>query len=222
VTPPGRVALLLSVAVTAGCTEPHPPARSGSIDLSVSGVPDGAAPTIRVTGQGLTKTASSSGVIHELVPGEYTIRAEPFTTSVEDRFEATPLEQSVLVTASTTPVRASVAYVIVTGALTVNVTGLPPNASTFAPVDPVTITGPDGYLRRTIATVVLRGLKPGSYTVTAVNVLGPCPYEYVASPAVQTVTISAGSMGLANVVYNQTIFPPLGRASAQASAVCGG
>ena len=109
--------------ITAGHTEsvtaPYV-LSSGSIDLSVSGLPAGMGPSLVVNGpNNFSRSVFVSGLIADLDPGTYEIRADTIASADGDRFGATTFTQTVTVTASLTPVPASVAYVLTSGTLTV-------------------------------------------------------------------------------------------------------
>jgi hypothetical protein len=189
---------------------------SGALTVVVSGLPPniGSALPVTITGSGaFSREIAATTTLRGLTPGEYTVTASDVsgradtTTSIDpDHFSATTKVQSLNVAASPTPAEANVTYSMVSGILTVNVGALPPVTS---PDNPVTITGPNGFSRSIRATTTFHGITPGLYTVRAVNPLGPCPYFYEASPTEQQVQVNAGSESIANVAYEQKIYPPI-------------
>jgi len=88
-----------------------------------------------------------------------------------------------------------VSVVITTGSLLVSVSGLP------AGVDGnVAISGPGGFTLTIPATQTSTSLTPGTYTVTASEVLSGSA-AYTPQPATQTVAVSAGATANASVSY---------------------
>jgi hypothetical protein len=185
--------LLLLLLPLLSCREPSGPS-SGSLALTVLGLPSGSAAAITISGpNGFTGSATASQTFSPLAPGAYTITAASVTVgSVE--YTPNPISQTVGV--ANNPASASVFYAQATGNLAVNITGLG-SASTAA----VTVTGP-GYVQEVPATTTLFGLDPGSYTVTARDTVANGGTPHTASPASQTVPVIANSTDSANVSYS--------------------
>jgi hypothetical protein len=117
-----------------------------------------------------------------------------------------PLGVAVL-PAETARVSFTITCVPTAGELAVTVSGLP--AGTFAAV---TVTGPNSFSRPLTGTTSLTGLAPGSYTVTAANVVaGATTYKPSTSrPSVQvvagaTTTVTVSYTAVANVTLNLRI-----------------
>ncbi|MDP1861801.1 MAG: hypothetical protein Q8K82_24260, partial [Gemmatimonadaceae bacterium] len=134
---------------------------TGSLAVTVGGLPAGSAAAIVVTGpSGFSRTLSASETLTELAPGSYDITA-PQVTSGADRFGVSPATQTASVSARTTT-NTTLGYAILTGSLSVGVSGLPAGA-----LPNVTVTGPDGVSRTVSAAGTLAGLSPGTYRIAA-------------------------------------------------------
>ncbi len=174
---------------------------SGSIALSVLGLPDNVTSSVRVIGPAPLNTYNqvhtATTTITGLRPGTYAVIAETLTSFLGDRFSGLPIEQSVVVAPSLTPVAASVAYELVSGTLAVNVNGLPA-ANT---VQSVTVTGPSSFLQKVAQSTTLRGLAPGTYNVAATNITGTCPNTYTTADQSQNFSVTVGATATATVNY---------------------
>jgi hypothetical protein len=188
--------------ITAGHTEsatiPYA-LSSGSIDLSVSGLPAGVAPSVVLTGPNFAKAVFAPGVIAELLPGTYTLRADTLLSVEGDRFGAATYVQTVTVAASLTPVPVGVIYALTSGSLTVTVNGLPSNQTPA----PVTVTGPGSFSRQTAISMTYKGLAAGTYTIAAANA-SSCPNLYTPALTQQTADVSVGATATATVTYAQS------------------
>ena len=168
---------------------------SGSLRIDVNGLPLSANAAITVTGPGtFLANVGSSTTLDNMVPGQYTITAASVTAGV--LFVPAPTTQQVIVTASTTPVIASVTYTSTGTSLTVQVQGLPPNI----PAN-IGISGPNGYTTSVAATQQLTGIPAGSYTITASTITVSCA-TYTPQPATQTLTVSPGQAQSASVSFS--------------------
>lgn len=171
---------------------------SGSLDLTISGLPAGIPADVRVTGPNFSSSIISSGVVPGLVPGKYYIQTDTFFTVQGDRFGAPKILDSVTVAASTTAATASVTYALVSATLALTVNGLPSNFSQ----QPITITGPNGYSAKFSASTTVRGLRPGDYSIAAQTANGACPAIYRTSSTPQNVILSIGNTSNATVNYD--------------------
>jgi hypothetical protein len=192
--------------ITAGHTEsvsvPYALA-SGSIDLSVNGLPTGVGPSVQLTGpNNFGKSVFAAGVIGELPPGAYTLRADTLVNTDGDRFGAVTYQQSITVPASLAPVPASVAYALASGSLAVTVNGLPANLP-----PPVTVTGPGNFLRQTAVSMTIKGLNAGTYTIAA-STASACPNIYTPSATSQTADVAVAATATAAVSFTQSQPPP--------------
>ena len=184
--------LIVMLAACAG--DPTGPTL-GSLSVVVNGLPTGTAAQVTVTGPGgYTHDLGGSEMLSGLTPGAYAVAAQAVSGSGQS-YQPAPSSQSVTVGAGATPSSALVAYGLVGANLTVTVAGLPPGAAAA-----VEVTGPGGYDQPVTATTTLSGLAAGMYTVTAQSVT-PAAMQYDPSPAMQSVNLTAGASGSANVSY---------------------
>ena len=188
-----RVALGLLLAACGGdSTGP----RTGSLAVTVSGLPGGATANVGVTGPGgYSRVLAASETIAGLAPGSYTVTASPVSAAGQ-LYAGTPALQAVTVSEGT-PTAADVAYAVATGGLTVTISGLP--SGTDAAVQ---VTGPGGFDQTLIASGTLSSLTPGTYTVAAATVAAGAE-QYTPSPATQQVTVSTSGTATATVGYSQ-------------------
>lgn len=174
---------------------------SGSLELAINGLPSGIPAAVQIFNATYSTNANVTGVISGLVPGKYYVRADTFTTIQGDLYGAATVLDSVNVAASTTPASASVSYALSSATLALTVTGLPSNLSQ----QPVTITGPNNFSVKHSSSQTIRGLRPGAYTVTAVNANGTCPAIYRTSPTPQNLSLTIGNSTSASVQYNEGV-----------------
>ncbi len=134
---------------------------TGSLAVSVSGVPSGVAAAITVTGpNNFSQAVSSTTTLSLLTPGTYTIAASSLTHS-GTTYTPSPLTQQRVVSASLQPANASVVYARASGAITIAATGLPSGVTpTF------TLSGASGT-QQISGTQTISGLNPGAYTISA-------------------------------------------------------
>ena len=202
-TPTVSEMLTISAGHTESVTVPYALA-SGSIDLTVLGLPAGVGPNVALSGpNSFSRSIFAPGLISDLDPGTYTIRADTLVSPDGDRFGATTLTQNVNVTASITAVPATVSYVLASGTLTVNVTGLPSNLAS----PPVSVTGPASFFRQTAVSATFKGILAGTYTIASANT-SQCPNLYTASQSSQTADVAVGGTTTASVSYATSQPPP--------------
>jgi CARDB protein len=200
--------LVQTVSISPGS---HPSKRvtyalsSGSLQVSITGLPSGTPAAVTVTGPGGYSTpVAVTTTLRGLVPGSYTIVASSTTSTAGSTYSPSPLQQSALVSASLTPVVGSVAYSAATGALTLTATGLPSGVGPS-----LTVTGPAGFSRTLTAldsvtsSQTLTGLVAGTYTVAAASVTSGST-TYQPSPQTQSVSVSGGLTATATTTYSST------------------
>jgi hypothetical protein len=171
----------------------------GSIDLTISGLPQGIGPNVLLVGpNGFSRSVLASGVQGGLPAGQYIIRADTITAADGDRYGANAFSQTISVPASLTSVPAAVSYGIVSGTLALTVDGLPSSQNP----PPIVITGPGSFERTTSVTATFKGLNAGTYTITA-RKAGSCPLMYTAAQEQQVVSVTAGATVPRTVTYNQ-------------------
>ncbi len=168
-----------------GATEPRP--TTGSLIVTIAGLPTGAPAAVTITGPGsFSRTVTATETITSLTPGSYTVTSAPVTAG-DGRYAASPSSQPIAVVAGTVPAVATVTYALASGSLTVTINGLA--AGTNASV---TVTGPGGFSRCLTATLTLTLLDPGTYTIAASEVATPNT-RFAAQPATQTATVTAAA-----------------------------
>jgi hypothetical protein len=189
------VAAALLAALTA-CGGDGSGPKTGSLGITVLGLPSGATASIKVTGTGgFSRAVSSSTSLTGVPVGTYTISA-PDVSSGGNTWSPTAPTITVTVAAAT-PASATVAYGIATGSVSINVSGLPNGVGASA-----TLTGPAGYQHTVNASETLTNLRPGTYTLTASPVSVTEDIYQALSPSVQlnvvaSLTPTATSVGYA-------------------------
>lgn len=168
---------------------------SGSIMLTAAGLPDGVGPSVAIASGSFLRTVTSAGLISAIPPGDYVVRADTFSAINGDRFGATVVTQSVTITASETPIPVSLEYGPASGTLSLAVNGLSATVG-----DAVTIAGPSGFLVRTSASIVLRGLRPGTYTVAPRQII-QCPSVFTPTTAEQPYDVALAQVTEAAVAF---------------------
>ncbi len=187
------LALALLAACGGGSTDPNVP-TTGSLAVSVSGLPSAAAADITVSGPGgYSQQVDASTTLTSLTPGSYTVTAAG-VASGSDNYVPSPTSQAVAVS-SGSAATATVAYQTGTGTLNVSILGLPGGTDAA-----VTVTGPGGYSRPVTATETVTGLMAGQYTVTALPVTDGSE-QYSPAPPSQTVAVT-GAAATATVNYS--------------------
>lgn len=171
---------------------------TGSLVVTISGLPGGAPAAVTVSGPGGASHAlTSSQTLTGLAAGSWTITATT-VTSGPDSYAPTPASQVRTVTAGGSA-SATVTYAIATGSLAVTISGLPGGVDAS-----VTVSGPGGANHALTASQTLTGLATGSWTVTGAVVTSGAN-SYSASPSTQVATVPAG--GTANVTVTYSLVP---------------
>ncbi|MEO7520626.1 MAG: hypothetical protein ABIW79_02300, partial [Gemmatimonas sp.] len=140
---------------------------TGAIAFVVSGLPSGSNATYAINGPGGTRTSTGTSTITDLDPGQYTISA-PVVDGSGGRFRPQPATQLVTVAPSLVATPATISYAAVTSTLVLTVSGAPTGSS-----DMLRVTGPNGFARMLGATSTLSDIAPGSYTITALDIVQP-------------------------------------------------
>ncbi|HKI56200.1 MAG TPA: hypothetical protein VKB31_03545, partial [Trueperaceae bacterium] len=137
---------------------------TGSLTVTVSGLPSGANGDVSVTGpNGFSQTVQSTQTLTGLAAGTYTVTPNAVTINLV-YWEGTANPGSVTVTAGTTAT-SDVTYQALYGFLTVDISGVPSGHTAS-----VSVTGPGGYQQTVSTTTTLNGLNPGSYKVSAPDI----------------------------------------------------
>jgi hypothetical protein len=182
---------LLVLLAACGGSDPSGPS-TGSLAVTVSGLPSSAAAAVTVTGPGsYVHHLSATETLTGLAPGGYTVSAET-VTSAGQAYQPAQSSQTVTLGSAAT---AAVVYALAGGSLAVNVAGLPPGDSAA-----VHVAGPAGYAADAAASTTLSDLAAGVYTVTAQSV-SPGGMGYNPSPATQKANLVAAGGASANVSY---------------------
>lgn len=138
---------------------------TGSLAVTISGLPTGVSGDVTITGPGgYADHLSASGTLSKLTPGTYVL-AGARVDAGSDFYLPASASQSVTVVATVTPSSASVAYQLASAKLSIAVSGLPGGVPAT-----IVVSGPDGYSTSATTSTDLTGLTPGTYVVTASSV----------------------------------------------------
>ncbi len=171
-------------------------AVSARLTLNITGPQGAAAPSVKVIHPSSQQTQISrygTTNLDDLAPGDYRIQA----STVSDRlYTYAPSPASTTATlAAGDRKTVNVAYAASTGALTVQVNGLPTGAS------PSVVKVDGTSLSQNPQTFPY--LAPGSHTVTADNVTGQDGFVYAPDAASRTVQVQAGQTAQVQVNYTR-------------------
>ncbi len=168
----------------------------GSLELTIAGLPLGTQAKVNVTGpNNFNVQLSASSVLSNLVPGDYSLRAE----SVEN-YDPTPANQTFSLKAGEKTVF-TVTYssqAPTAGQLNIDILGLPSTDNAL-----IVVSGPDGFNQLVEHSSTLKNLKPGDYKVEARAI--ESTYTYNPQPKSQSVTITSGTTSESPVAYVPTI-----------------
>ncbi|HYC31605.1 MAG TPA: CARDB domain-containing protein [Gemmatimonadales bacterium] len=194
-SPWARAALALLLAACGGdSTGPS----TGSLAVTVTGLPGGASAHVAVAGpSGFSRVLSGTETLSGLAVGSYAVSADPVNAG-GTLYAGSPAYQAVSVSEGSTPTEAMIAYTVVQNSLTVTIDGLP--GGTDAAVE---VTGPGGFAETITASKTFATVAVGSYTVTGapVSVGGDL---YVPSPSTQQVAVGASGSFAAAVTYSRS------------------
>jgi hypothetical protein len=177
---------------------------TGSIAIAVNGLPSGTSASISLSGPaGFHQDITQSTTVTNLVPGAYSLTNSSVQAASGHFYSPSPLTTALTVLASETPRSVTTTYTLSTGTLEVIVTGLPQNSAAD-----VTVTGPGGFSRQLTATTTIAGLYPGSYSISALDVLASGT-AYSPSPATQPVQLAPSLTPVqSTVTYTESNAPP--------------
>ncbi len=177
--------------ILAGCAAPpEPPAPTGSLQITITGLPTGQDADISVNGPGnYGTTLTQSTTLSSLTPGSYSLQAGTITvTAVTSEFVATITPSSATVVAEETAT-VMVDYALAGGTLAVAISGLPPGVS-----GDVTVSGPDAFSQDVSISTVLTDVAPGEYSALASSVTdGSDTYTPSVSGSPAEVSSSSGA-----------------------------
>lgn len=176
------------------------PPETGSLEVSITGLPEGTGALVTVTGPNdFSQLLTATSVLNELRPGDYTVTASPVLVPAEGlTYTPSPPQKSVNVAGGE---RATVEIGYnppETGSLAVAITGLPGGTGAI-----VTVAGPNNFSQPLTMGQTLSGLLPGRYTVTAQDV-ETSDQIYAPAPPSQTKTVSPKQTAEATVAYAAT------------------
>ncbi len=172
--------------------------KDGRLNVSISGLPIGAVPSVKVTGPDGKAVAGTplkaDGVLAALAPGIYTIAPDPVTTTNKFTYTAPSAAKEVVLgqEAVATPV-----YAPTDGQLTISMTGVADGSAS------ITVTGPNAYSYVSKKNETIVGLAPGSYTIApaSVTVSG---FKYTPAALVNAVTVvEVGNVAVAEKIVYQ-------------------
>lgn len=173
----------------------HYASSTGLLALAIDGLPDGIAGAVTVTGPGFSQSVPADVTLGGLAPGTYTVTASVVTAGV-GTFVPGAATLTVDIAAGAVA-DGSVTYgAAVSGSLRINVSGVPSNLNAD-----ITVTGPGGFVRSIGGTATFNGLAAGSYAITAASVASGAS-TYNASPASQSITVTAGATATTDVSYS--------------------
>lgn len=194
------LAILLGIVLA--CNEGPSGLSTGNLSVTVSGLPGGSPADLVVTGpDGYDQAVTGSQTLTQLSSGIYTVTARSVTVG-SATYTGIPASQTVAVGGSTAT--ATILYSTGAGTLNVTINGLGTSRDAA-----VTVTGPNGYSRGIVASETVAGLTPGTYTVSAQNVVATGGTPHSPSPVTQNVTVSAAGSDTATVNYAPPSSGPL-------------
>ena len=186
--------MVLLAALALGCGEEPSGLSTGNLFVTVTGLPTGSSANLLVTGPGgYSQALTGTQTLTSLSPGTYTVAAGSVSVGLAT-YSGAPASQTVAVGTSTAT--ASVLYSTGLGALSITINGLGSSSDAV-----VTVAGPSGYSRNVTESETLGGLVPGTYTVSAQNVVASGGTPHSPNPATQDVVVGAGSTASATVTY---------------------
>ncbi len=177
---------------------------SGSLAVSIGGLPAGSSGTVTVSGpNGFSKQLTGTETLIKLAPGDYTIVAADVVAS-GTTYKATPASRTVTVSASLVAAAAPITYATALGGLRVTLTGLPAQAAGAA-----TLHGPSGATTSLSQTSITGGLAAGGWEVRGHEVTLNSE-RYAPSPTTRNVTVVANdtietSLAFARVTGRLTV-----------------
>ncbi len=166
--------------------------------VDVAGLPGGALGAISVTGPGgFSRTITATTTLQRLEPGTYTLSAADVSSNGR-LYRPDPTTQTITLAVETTgapPRRVTVGYGAGSGALQLDVTGLPTGIAAA-----VSVTGPAGFSRTVSASTTLRFLEAGTYTVSS-GLVGADLTTYTPTSASQSVAVADDATTSQSVAY---------------------
>jgi hypothetical protein len=159
---------------------------TGTLNLTVSGLPVGTAADIQLTKGTFSRAVTASANVTGLAPGQYTITARDVRHAAIGTFRADVPAVTVVVSASAVPVVATVNYAVAPSVVDVAVAGLPGGtASAISLTSPSNASIPIGGSTR------LNGVASGRWRLSATPVQSGSA-TYTPTPSSADTTLSAG------------------------------
>jgi hypothetical protein len=197
----GRQVFSLFVLVMLGCDSGPSGLSTGNLSVTVAGLPTGTSADVTVTGpDGYSQAVSGTQTLTQLTPGIYTVAAGNVMVGATT-YAAAPSSQTVSVGGSASAGVTYTASSPTLGSLLVNINGLPSGTNAA-----ITVTSSNGYNQTVTSTQTLTSLTPGTYTISAQDIVAPGGTPYTASPPTQDVGVAAGATATGTVSYS----PPSG------------
>lgn len=196
-TPASTTVQVQASVVAAGATVSYAAtaAPTGTLALTVNGLPTGQNAQVSVTGpNGYARAITATTSIAGLTPGAYTITAARVRTTT-GTYNGSPSSQVVNVL-SAQSISGSVTYAAMPAVVELPITGLP-NGTAGA----VTLTAPSGTNTTHTASTVIGNAATGRWRVAAANVTAG-GFTYAPSPASYDQTVLAGDTLTFPVAYN--------------------
>lgn len=168
---------------------------SGSLALTLIGLPNGLAGDVVVTGPGnYTRTLTTSQTVSGLEPGRYTITPR-VVRNATDAYGVLQGVRVVDVVAGSIPSALSLTYVLVPTVVDVPVTGLPGGANAN-----IVVTGPAGETYNVTASQRILPAAPGRWRLSA-GAVSAGGANYLPTPTTRDMTVAAGDTLAFGVQY---------------------
>jgi hypothetical protein len=161
-----RIALFVGAVVVLGsCGDSNGP-RTGSLSLTISGLPLSAPAQVTLSGPNkFSRVLAATEVVAGLRPGAYHISAAPIRDGAT-RYSPVADTQTVTIGKSNVPVEASVDYTVSSAVLIVTIDGAPASKP-----PEIRVAGPNGFSQTVAVSTTFDGIDPGYYLVTASELL---------------------------------------------------
>ncbi|MGH7710997.1 MAG: hypothetical protein ACREOG_06915 [Gemmatimonadaceae bacterium] len=169
---------------------------SGTLEIAITGLPAQRDAAVTITGpNNYSRQVTRSETLPKLAAGPYIISAVAVTAD-GDGYSVASMPRSVDITPSAAAHAVTIAYVVATGRLQVHANGLPQGATpTFQ------VSGPYGFTHTASAGQVLVGLAPGTYAITAPNVVMGTSTYVPGTASVSLAIVPSLVAAQANVAY---------------------
>ncbi|AMW04309.1 hypothetical protein [Gemmatimonas phototrophica] len=168
---------------------------TGSLAVTIGGLPNGSSGNVTVTGPGgYSRALTATTTITGLTPGSYTVAAANVSTG-SGTYQPTSASQTVQVSASVVAAGATVTYILPGGAIAIAASGVPGGTT---PV--FTLTGPGGITRTQNGVGTVTALAVGAWSVAAANV-SASGTTYSPTPTSAAVTVSANVTSNTSFAY---------------------